>query len=154
MALRRGDGHPSAGRKSAPTTLGVAAIDRAATTAVVVLTLGERLAASGVPVLLVDLSWSGALAEARAMVPQSEESAGRLQVHQPDGDPRLVPGPRRGGRRPGSGLEDQGELGAAWAEAEVVLVLLEANRAVMVLIQEYRSVVRFVTAGLGDDRIA
>lgn len=126
-APRRGDGRQPPGRKSAPTTLGVAAIDRADTTAVVVLTLGERLAARGVRALLVDLSWSGALVEARATVRRSEEDAGRVQVHRPDGDPRLVLGPRRTGRRPGSDLDGLGELGAAWAESEVVLVLLEVD---------------------------
>ena len=47
--------------------------------------------------------------------------------HRPDGDPRLTPGPRRSGRRPGPDLDDLGDLGTAWAEADVVLVMLEVD---------------------------
>ena len=53
---------PAVGRRPGPTTLGVAAIDRADTAAVVIRALADRLAERDIRVLLVDLSASGALA--------------------------------------------------------------------------------------------
>lgn len=124
---RRDQERPRASRRSGPTTLGVAAIDRADTTATVVRALGERVAARGATVLLVDLSASGALAGTTPGLSDAADAGAGPRTYRPAGDATLALGPRRSGRRPTHELEDLGELGEAWEDAELVLALVELD---------------------------
>lgn len=119
---------PAIGRRPGPTTLGVAAIDRADTAAVVIRALADRLAERDIRVLLVDLSASGALAgRATSGLSRGQDDGSGPAVFRPEGDPALAPGPRRSGRRPAAPPEELGELGVVWSEVEVVLALLEVD---------------------------
>lgn len=126
-ARRAGKDAAHLGRRSGPTSLGLAAIDRAESGAMVLRTLGNRLAALGVPVLLVDLSGSGALAGAHPGLWEPPDEATPLRVYRPSGDPMMATGPRKSTRRPAPSPEELGELGPAWDEAEVVLALVEVD---------------------------
>jgi hypothetical protein len=120
---------PSASRRSAPTALGLAAIDRTDTAALVLRAAGERIADRGVRVLLVDLTSTGALSATPGLsVPTgTEASHDAPPVYRPVGDPALTPGPRRYGPRSASHSEDLGPLGAAWSEADLVLALVDVD---------------------------
>ena len=121
-------GHDSAGKRSGPTTLGLAAIDRADTATVVLRAAAARMAERGVAVLLVDLTSSGGLrAAGPGLSTPQEQAPGSPRVYRPEGDPTLAPGPRRSGRRPAPTPEELGELGPAWDEADLVLALVEVD---------------------------
>lgn len=120
-------GHRPAAKRSGPTTLGLAAIDRADTGTVVVRAAADRMAERGVAVLLVDLTTSGALSASPGLSTAPGETPGSPQVYRPEGDPTLAAGPRRSGRRPAPEPEELGELGPAWDEADLVLALVEVD---------------------------
>ena len=120
-------GHRPAGKRSGPTTLGVAAIDRADTGTVVLRAAADRMRERGVAVLLVDLTTSGALSASPGLSTPPDAAAGSPQVYRPEGDPTLAAGPRRSGRRAAPEPEELGELGPAWDEADLVLALVEVD---------------------------
>jgi capsular polysaccharide biosynthesis protein len=120
-------GHRPAGKRSGPTTLGVAAIDRADTGTVVLRAAADRMTERGVAVLLVDLTTSGALSASPGLSTPPDAAAGSPQVYRPEGDPTLAAGPRRSGRRAAPEPEELGELGPAWDEADLVLALVEVD---------------------------
>ena len=123
----KGD-HRPAGKRSGPTTLGLAAIDRADTGTAVLRAAADRMAERGVAVLLVDLTTSGALSAAGPDLSTAPDAApGSPRVFRPEGDPTLAAGPRRSGRRPAPDPEELGELGPAWDEADLVLALVEVD---------------------------
>jgi hypothetical protein len=126
---RRGTkgGQRPAGKRSGPTTLGVAAIDRADTGTVVLRAAADRMAERGVAVLLVDLTTSGALSASPGLSTHPDAPAGSPRVYRPEGDPTLAAGPRRSGRRPAPEPEELGELGPAWDEVDIVLALVEVD---------------------------
>jgi hypothetical protein len=152
---RRGQEPPRVGRKSGPTTLGLAAIDRAETAAVVLRALGERLATLGVPVLLVDLSSEGALAGRSAGLSEPRDPERPLRTFRPAGDPTLAAGPRRSARRVAPDPEELGELAEAWEEAEAVLALVEVDPGMDldVLRTWVNRVVPFVSAGRASEEL-
>jgi capsular polysaccharide biosynthesis protein len=112
-----------------PTTLAIAAVDRADTCAVVVRSLAERLAHSDVRVLLVDLTTSGALAgtDVTGLIEGRVDWWSTPAVFRPDGDPVLAAGPRGTDRRPAPSPDDLGDLGTLWEGADVVLALVELD---------------------------
>jgi hypothetical protein len=118
---------PRSSRRSGPTTLGVAAIDRGEATAAVIRTLGLRVSTRGVPVLLVDLSASGALTTTPGLSAASDGDGPVLRTFRPDGDPTLASGPRKSGRRPAPDPRELGELAQAWDDAQLVLALVELD---------------------------
>lgn len=124
---RRGRDRPKSSRRSGPTTLGVAAIDRADPTAAVIRALGTRITALGVQVMLVDLSASGALTTTPGLSTTSDGEGPALHTFRPDGDPSLASGPRKSGRRPAPDPRQLGELAQAWEDAELVLALVELD---------------------------
>ncbi len=142
-ARRRG------GHRRGPATVGLAAIDRARTSAVVLATLGRRLQAQGVSVLLVDLSSDGHLVAVLDDEHDVDSDGASVRVFRPEGDPALVPGPRRGTRQPGPAVAERGELGELWDEADVVLALLEVHPGIdLGIVRSWVSkVVPLVTAG-------
>lgn len=115
------------GKRSAPTTLGLAAIDHTDTAAVVLRAAGERMAERGVAVLLVDLTSTGALSTQAGLSELADAASGGPRVYRPEGDPMLTHGPRRSGRRPAPDPEELGELAAAWDEVDLVLALVEVD---------------------------
>ena len=141
-------GHPPVKRRSGPTTLGLAAIDRTDTAAAILRATGERIADRGVPVLLVDLTSTGALSAAPGLSASLGEP-GTPRVYRPEGDPAFTSGPRRYARRPVLELEELGVLGAAWNEADLVLVLVEVDPGfdLQVLRTWVSAVVPLVSAG-------
>jgi capsular polysaccharide biosynthesis protein len=152
---RRGKDANRVGRKSGPTTLGLAAIGRADTGAVVLRALGERLAGLGVPVLLVDLSSEGALAGHWAGLSEPRDPEQPVRTFRPEGDPTLAPGPRRSPRRPAPDPEELGELATAWDDAAVVLALVEVDPGMDldVLRTWVNRVVPFVSAGRASQEL-
>lgn len=147
------DDHGRSGRRSAPTTLGLAAVDRADTAAVVLRATGERMAARGIPVLLVDLSSTGALAAGPGLSEPSDAAGPR--IYRPEGDPALSYGPRRTRGYLDRGAEDLGELGAAWNEADLVLVLVEVDPGIHldILRTWVNRVIPLVTAGRANSEL-
>ncbi len=143
------DEHGHSGRRSAPTTLGLAAVDRADTAAVVLRAVGERMAERGVPVLLVDLSSTGALAPGPGLSEHSDAASAGPRIYRPERDPALSYGPRRTRGYPERGTEDLGELGAAWYEADLVLVLVEVDPGIHldILRTWVNRIIPLVTAG-------
>jgi hypothetical protein len=119
------DGPRATGRRGGPTTLGVAAIDRTDTAALIVHGLGERLRDRGHSVLLVDLSTSGALEHLVRRV--EEQGTAAPACVRPSGVPGLAVGPRRGGRRAATEAPVPAELSGPWDDSDVVLVLLEVD---------------------------
>ena len=122
-------GHRPAGKRSGPTTLGLAAIDRADTrrpSSCAPPPTGWRSEASR-------SSWSTSPppGPCRQRAPVSRrrrtQAPGSPRVFRPEGDPTLAPGPRRSGRRPAPDPEELGELGPAWDEADLVLALVEVD---------------------------
>jgi len=85
------------------------------------------VAARGATVLLVDLSASGALAGTAPGLSDAADGGAGPRTYRPAGDATLALGPRRSGRRPAHELEDLGELGEAWEDAELVLALVELD---------------------------
>ncbi|HEY9497094.1 MAG TPA: hypothetical protein VIR15_19735 [Intrasporangium sp.] len=150
-----GDDHGHSGRRSAPATLGLAAVDRADTAAVVLRAAGERMAERGVPVLLVDLSSTGALASGRGLSEPSDAAKAGPRIYRPEGDPALSYGPRRTRGYPDRGLEDIGELGAAWYEADLVLVLVEVDPGIHLEILRtwVNRIIPLVTAGRANSEL-
>ena len=119
-------GEPAAHRRSGPTTLGLAAIDRTDTAALILRTAGQRIAERGVAVLLVDLTAVGALSATPGLV-EWPEPPGTPRTYRPEGHPNLVTGPRRMGRRPTTRPEELSPLEVAWKEADLVLALVEVD---------------------------
>jgi capsular polysaccharide biosynthesis protein len=120
------NGHRPANRRSGPTTLGLAAIDRTHTAALILRTAGQRIAERGIAVLLVDLTAIGALSATPGLV-ESPGPPGTPRTYRPEGDPALTLGPRRAGRRLTTHPEELGPLEVAWKEAELVLALVEVD---------------------------
>jgi hypothetical protein len=122
-------GHGPAAPGCRPTTLGVAALDRADTCAIVVRAVADHLAQSDVRVLLVDLTTSGALAgrDVTGLCEGRVDWWSTPAVFRPDGDPVLAAGPRGTDRRPAPSPEELGDLGLLWAGADVVLALVELD---------------------------
>lgn len=142
-------GHRRDGKRSAPTTLALAAVDRADRAAVVLRSAGDRMAERGVPVLLVDLTSTGALATGPGLTQPPGAVPGAPRVYRPEGDPTLSYGPRRSGRRPAPDPADLGALGAAWYEADLVLVLVEVDPGIdLDIVRTWvNRIVPLVTAG-------
>lgn len=139
------------GVRSGPMTLGLAAIDRAETGAVVLRTLADRLVEEGSHVLLVDLTASGALTRRRGSASEGEQPAGRgtLTHFRPDGDPALTPGPRPGGHHRVSPPERGDVLAGRWESADVVIALVEVDPGLDldVLVTWVEQIVPLVSAG-------
>ncbi len=135
-------------RRTGPTTIGLVAIDHTVAAALVLDTLGRRLAERGASVLLVDLSASGALSA--VTVDDDEQADGPVpQRFRPDGDPALATGPRRGARASTPGKDALGPLGELWSEAQVALVLIEVDPGtdLSILRTWVNRVIPLVTAG-------
>ena len=147
------DGTRRPGNRSAPTTLGLAAVDRADTAAAVLRAAGDRIAERGVHVLLVDLSSTGALASGPGLSDSSQAAGPR--VFRPDGDPALSYGPRRIRRYPERDRDDLGDLGVAWEEADLVLVLLEVDPGIHLDVVRtwVNQIVPLVTAGRANGEL-
>lgn len=143
------DGNRRPTNRSTPTTLGLAAVDRADTAAVVLHAAGDRMAKRGVAVLLVDLSSTGALGNVTVFSAPSEEAWVGPRIYRPEGDPALSYGPRRSRRAPDRSSDDEGGLGTAWNEADVVLVLVEVDPGIHLGIVRtwVNRIVPLVTAG-------
>lgn len=149
------NGHRRPGNRSTPTTLGLAAVDRAHAAAAVLRAAGDRLAERGVPVLLVDLSSTGALATRPGLSEPADAAAAGPRVYRPEGDPALSYGPRRSRGQPERDLGDLGELAAAWDEADLVLVLVEVDPGMHldILRTWVNRIVPLVTAGRANGEL-
>ena len=149
------DANRRPGNRSAPTTLGLAAVDRADTGAVVLHAAGARMAERGVAVLFVDLSSAGALASGPGLSEPPDASSAGPRIYRPEGDPALSYGPRRTRRNPDRGHDELGVLGAAWDEADLVLVLVEVDPGIH--LDSVRSwvnrIVPLVTAGRANGEL-
>ena len=143
------DGNRRPSNRSAPTTLGLAAVDRADTAAVVLRVAADRMAERGLVVLLVDLSSVGVLANSPGLSDPADAASVTPRIYRPEGDPALSYGPRRSRRAPERSRDDLGELGTAWAEADVVLVLLEVDPGInLEIVQTWvNRIIPLVTAG-------
>jgi capsular polysaccharide biosynthesis protein len=154
---RSGGNHDTprrAGSRSAPATLGLAAVDRADTAAAVLRAAADRMAERGVQVLLVDLSSNGARAGSPGLSNPSD--ATRPRTFRPEGgDPALSHGPRRIRRHPERDPDELGDLGVAWDEADLVLVLLEVDPGIHLDVVRtwVNRIVPLVTAGRANSEL-
>lgn len=119
-------------RPPRPCTIGVVGIDRPRAAAALVAALGNRLATEGVPVLLVDLTSSGALTGPAPtnLAGTSAGGPGSPGLYRPAGNPALIEGPQRGGSSTRGEAQEVDGLHDLWEQAEVVLVLLEVDPGV------------------------
>jgi hypothetical protein len=150
------DGHRRPSNRSAPTTtLGLAAVDRADTAAVVLRAAADRMAERGVPVLLVDLSSTGALGIDPGLSESPYEGSVGPRIYRPEGDPALSYGPRRSRGQPDRHPDEPGELTAAWDQAELVLVLVEVDPGINLDIVRtwVNRIVPLVTAGRANGEL-
>ncbi|HET7822298.1 MAG TPA: hypothetical protein VFL10_12315 [Ornithinibacter sp.] len=119
-------GHPKSGKaaaavaraRTAPSGVGLAAVDDPRAAARVLRVLATRLADRGQSVLLVDLSESGALGSV---------DAATAAVFRPSGIPSLSRGPALPGAGAVIDLAEQDRLREASNDADVMLVLVEVD---------------------------
>jgi len=147
--------HRRPSNRSATTTLGIVAVDRAETAAVVLREAGDRLAKRGARVLVVDLSSAGALAAGAGLSEPTNADWAEPRIYRPEGDPALCYGPRRSRRNHEQETGRLGELDAAWDEADVVLVLVEVDPGINLDIVRtwVNRVVPLVTAGRANGEL-